>query len=106
MEGEQRQKTKKPRRTPNPDEGEPSSQERDQGEQRIDTMEETLHKVTDILMVITTSHRFGPRVEQGEPEIGKDMALERFLRFSPPKFNGDVNPDTAEKWLENMVNIF
>ena len=36
----------------------------------------------------------------------EDRALERFQKFSPPKFVGGPNPDEAERWLEKMVDIF
>ncbi|XP_027171662.1 uncharacterized protein LOC113771260 [Coffea eugenioides] len=37
---------------------------------------------------------------------GKDRALERFLKFTPPKFIGGPNPELVENWLERMTNIF
>ena len=36
----------------------------------------------------------------------EDRALERFQKFSPPKFLGEPDPDVAERWLEKMINIF
>ncbi|XP_027157258.1 uncharacterized protein LOC113758727 [Coffea eugenioides] len=42
----------------------------------------------------------------GNQEIGEDRALERFQKFSPPKFSGGPDPDIAENWLENIRNIF
>ena len=38
--------------------------------------------------------------------MGQDRALERFQKFSPPKFLGGPDPERAEKWLEVMINIF
>ncbi|XP_071912307.1 uncharacterized protein [Coffea arabica] len=38
--------------------------------------------------------------------MGQDRALERFQKFSPPKFLGGPDPEGAEKWLEGMINIF
>ncbi|XP_027182032.1 uncharacterized protein LOC113780427 [Coffea eugenioides] len=46
----------------------------------------------------------GPRAEGGDQ--GKDRALERFQKFSPPKFLGGPDPEGAERWLEIMINIF
>ncbi|XP_027168183.1 uncharacterized protein LOC113768133 [Coffea eugenioides] len=37
---------------------------------------------------------------------GEDRALERFQKFSPPKFIRGPDPDVAEKWLEKMIDIF
>lgn len=36
----------------------------------------------------------------------EDLFLERFQKFHPPKFDGDLNPEKAEAWLEEIVNIF
>ena len=41
-----------------------------------------------------------------DPEIGKDRALERLQKFSPPKFLGGLDPEIAKIWLEAMINIF
>ena len=32
--------------------------------------------------------------------------MERFLKFNPPKFIGEPDPEIAENWLERMTNIF
>nr|XP_027118537.1 uncharacterized protein LOC113735745 [Coffea arabica] len=37
---------------------------------------------------------------------GEDQALERFQKFSPPKFLAGPDPDVAERWLEKMISIF
>ena len=42
----------------------------------------------------------------GNPIESKDWVLERFKKFSLPKFLGGSNPDVAESWLEKMVDIF
>ena len=36
----------------------------------------------------------------------EDVALERFQKFRPPKFNGKAGDEAAEHWLDNMGNIF
>nr|XP_027124245.1 uncharacterized protein LOC113740934 [Coffea arabica] len=41
-----------------------------------------------------------------DPEMGQDRALEKFQKFSPPKFLGGPDPEGAERWLETMINIF
>ena len=41
-----------------------------------------------------------------DPKIGQDRALERFQKFSPPKFSGGPNLEGAKSWLEIMINIF
>ena len=42
----------------------------------------------------------------GRQDRGEDRALERFLKFNPPKFLGEPDPEVAENWLERMTNIF
>ncbi|XP_027174558.1 uncharacterized protein LOC113774193 [Coffea eugenioides] len=37
---------------------------------------------------------------------GENRALERFQKFSPPKFLGGPDPDLTERWLEKMIDIF
>ena len=34
------------------------------------------------------------------------MALERFQKFKPPTFNGQVGDEVAENWIETMEKIF
>ena len=41
-----------------------------------------------------------------DPDMGQDRALERFQKFSPPKFLGVPDPEGVERWLEAMINIF
>lgn len=36
----------------------------------------------------------------------EDIALEKFLKFSPPAFGGTGNEEDAEKWLERMDKIY
>ena len=40
-----------------------------------------------------------------DPEIGQDRALQRFQKFSPPKFLGGPDLEVAKRWLETMNNI-
>ena len=39
-------------------------------------------------------------------EISEDVALERFQKFEPPRFNGEGGEEIAEKWIENMEDIY
>jgi hypothetical protein len=54
-------------------------------------------KMMEILQTVT--ERRGPR--------GEDEALERFLKFQPPIFVGEVEQDhKAKAWLEILEDIF
>ena len=48
------------------------------------------------------------RMERGEKakEVSEDLALERFQKFRPPKYNGKGGEESAEKWIEAMDDIF
>ena len=39
-------------------------------------------------------------------EISEDVALERFQKFGPPRFNGEGGEEIAEKWIEGMEDIY
>ncbi|XP_071933595.1 uncharacterized protein [Coffea arabica] len=43
---------------------------------------------------------------QGGPIDTEDRALERFLKFGPPKFYGGPEPEIAEGWWERISDIF
>ncbi|XP_071923135.1 uncharacterized protein [Coffea arabica] len=43
---------------------------------------------------------------QGGPIDTEDWALERFLKFGPPKFYGGPEPEVAEGWWERISDIF
>nr|XP_027124219.1 uncharacterized protein LOC113740905 [Coffea arabica] len=43
---------------------------------------------------------------QGGPVDSDDRALERFLKFGPPKFHGGPEPEVAEGWWERITEIF
>ena len=62
--------------------------------------------MTNILARLVEQQGQVPVDHVRNPEIGEDMALERFQKFSPLKFFGRPDPETAEHWLETMVNIF
>nr|XP_027109242.1 uncharacterized protein LOC113729112 [Coffea arabica] len=65
--------------------------------------------MTDLLAHVV-QHQGQHPVQQPEnpdnPVEGEDRALERFQKFSPPKFLGGPDPDVAERWLEKMIDIF
>ncbi len=49
------------------------------------------------------------RNERREPntlEMSDDVALERFQKFHPSKFNGEVGEEEAERWMETMSDIY
>nr|XP_027124203.1 uncharacterized protein LOC113740889 [Coffea arabica] len=48
----------------------------------------------------------GPVHHQGGPIDTEDRALERFLKFGPPKFYGGPEPEVAEGWWERISDIF
>nr|XP_027083562.1 uncharacterized protein LOC113705852 [Coffea arabica] len=62
--------------------------------------------MTDILERL--ADRQGPEQfnQLGRQDRGEDRALERFLKFNPPNFLGEPDPEIAENWLERMSNIF
>ena len=39
-------------------------------------------------------------------EVPEDVALERFQKFRPPKFNGKGGEEIAEGWIESMNDIY
>ena len=38
--------------------------------------------------------------------VPEDVALKRFQKFKPPRFNGKKDEETAERWIEAMEDIF
>ena len=38
-------------------------------------------------------------------EVPDDVALERFQKFKPPRFSGEMDEETAERWIESMEDI-
>ena len=39
-------------------------------------------------------------------EISEDVALERFQKFGPPRFNGEGGEEIYKKWIEGMEDIY
>nr|XP_027122160.1 uncharacterized protein LOC113739113 [Coffea arabica] len=62
--------------------------------------------MTDILKQLAERQGPGPLNQPGGQDRGEDRVLERFLKFNPPKFTGEPDPEAAENWLEKMTNIF
>ena len=38
--------------------------------------------------------------------MSDDVVLERFQKFRPPTFNGEMGDEVAENWIETMEKIF
>ncbi|XP_027184013.1 uncharacterized protein LOC113782320 [Coffea eugenioides] len=62
--------------------------------------------MTDIFERLVERQGPEPVNQPRDQERGEDRALERFLKFAPPKFHGGSDPEVAENWFERMVNIF
>ena len=68
-----------------------------------------MQQMTNLLAQVVQQQGQNPNPNPGNPGNhveSEDRALERFQKFSPPKFIGGPDPDVAEKWLEKMVDIF
>ena len=42
----------------------------------------------------------------GNDRSTSEVALERFQKFRPPIFNGEMGDEIAEKWIESMDKIY
>ena len=62
--------------------------------------------MANILAQLVEQQGRAPVNQPRNPEIGEDRALERFQKFSPPKFFGGFDSEVTESWLEAMINIF
>ena len=62
--------------------------------------------MTNILTRLVEQQGQTPVNQPRDPEIRIDRALERFQKFSPPKFHVGPDPKVAERWLKIMINIF
>ena len=71
-----------------------------------------IQRMTDLLAQVVQQQGPNPNPPVGNPGNpgnhveSEDRALERFQKFSPPKFLGGPDPDVAEQWLEKMIDIF
>ncbi|XP_027071994.1 uncharacterized protein [Coffea arabica] len=62
--------------------------------------------MTDILERLADRQGSEPLNQSGGQDREEDRALERFLKFTPPKFTGEPDPEAVENWLKRMTNIF
>nr|XP_027075952.1 uncharacterized protein LOC113699803 [Coffea arabica] len=65
-----------------------------------------INRITDVLERLTENQVPGQARHQGGPADSEDRALERFLKFGPPKFYGGPEPEIAEGWWERISDIF
>ncbi|XP_027178101.1 uncharacterized protein LOC113777265 [Coffea eugenioides] len=81
---------------------------RDQGQEGVaeDQVATAINRITDVLERLTEHQASGPVHRQGGPADSEDQALERFLKFGPPKFYGGPEPKIAEGWWERISDIF
>ncbi|XP_071933796.1 uncharacterized protein [Coffea arabica] len=66
-----------------------------------------MDEAMSILQERLTEHQASGQVHhQGSPTDTEDRALERFLKFGPPKFYGGPESEIAEGWWERISDIF
>lgn len=65
-----------------------------------------IQRVRNLLIRIEEQQGQTPINQPRNLEISGDEALEQFQKFTPPKFFGGPDPETAELWLETMNAIF
>nr|XP_027109267.1 uncharacterized protein LOC113729140 [Coffea arabica] len=80
----------------------------DQGQEGVaeDQVATAINRITDVLERLTEHQASGQVHHQGSPTDTEDRALERFLKFGPPKFYGGPEPEIAEGWWERISDIF
>nr|XP_027093620.1 uncharacterized protein LOC113714020 [Coffea arabica] len=80
----------------------------DQGQEGVagDQVATAINRITDVLERLTERQATGPVHQPGGPVDSDDRALERFLKFGPPKFYGGPEPEIAEGWWERISDIF
>ena len=71
-----------------------------------DQVATAIQRMTDILACLVQQQGQTPINQPNGPEIGEDRALKHFQKFARPKFLEGPDLETAEHWLEAMVNIF
>nr|XP_027124209.1 uncharacterized protein LOC113740895 [Coffea arabica] len=82
------------------------NQDHGQGNEAGDPVATAINRITDVLERMTEHQAPGAVHRQGGPIDTEDRALERFLKFGPPKFYGGPEPEIAEGWWERISNIF
>ena len=80
-------------------EGESSAQ----GNNSNQLLDSTLVKMADFFDEQRTRRNGHDR---NGPDAPDDVALERFLKFRPPTFSGDMGIEIAEKWIDSMEKIY
>ncbi|XP_027103023.1 uncharacterized protein [Coffea arabica] len=70
-------------------------------------MATAINRITEVLKRLTDRQGPGPVHQQPGGQLDtEDRALERFLKFGPPKFQGGPEPEIAEGWWERISDIF
>ncbi|XP_071921751.1 uncharacterized protein [Coffea arabica] len=83
------------------------NQDHGRGNVAGDPVATAINRITDVLERMTTEHQAPGVVHHQEGPIDtEDRALERFLKFGPPKFYGGPEPEVAEGWWERISDIF
>nr|XP_027095989.1 uncharacterized protein LOC113715884 [Coffea arabica] len=82
------------------------NQDHGQGSMAGDPVATAINRITDVLERMTEHQALGAVHHQGGPTDTEDRALERFLKFGPPKFYGEPEPEVAEGWWERISDIF
>ncbi|XP_071906070.1 uncharacterized protein [Coffea arabica] len=82
--------------------------EQDQGQEGVagDRVATAIDRITEVLERLTDRQTTEPVHQPGGPVDSDDRALERFLKFGPPKFYGGPEPEVAEGWWERITEIF
>ncbi|XP_071926121.1 uncharacterized protein [Coffea arabica] len=80
----------------------------DQGQEGVagDRVATAIDRITEVLERLTERQTTEPVHQPGGPVDSEDRALERFLKFGPPKFYGEPEPEIAEGWWERITEIF
>ena len=102
------------RRQPTPDRGVGETSSGPNPEPRVDPNTQiaaAMQQMTNLLAQVVQQQGQNPNPNHNSGNPGNhiesdDRALERFQKFTPPKFAGGPDPDVAERWLEKMVDIF
>ena len=71
-----------------------------------DQVATAIQQMTNILARLVEQQGQAPVNQPRDPDMRQDRALERFQKFSSPKFLGGPDPEGLERWLETMINIF
>ncbi|KAK4421796.1 hypothetical protein Salat_2130200 [Sesamum alatum] len=77
--------------------------------ERVNHPEQQAPRTADMGPLFATLQQFFQYAKGQAPQASIpviDQALERFLRFQPPKFFGEPDDYKAESWLDETENIF